>query len=86
MEKKDIIYYIIYMVIILIKQIIYILNDLINHYNLLKENYEALNLNKEEYDKYWEAEIVENLKKNEVNKGDTYPKCIKSSPDFFNFY
>ena len=71
MEKKDIIYYIIYKVIILIKQLLYILYDLINHYNLLKENYEALNLNKEEYDKYWEAEIVENLKKNEVNKGDT---------------
>ena len=71
MEKKDIIYYIIYMVIILIKQLLYILYDLINHYNLLKENYEALNLNKEEYDKYFEAEIVENLKKNEVNKGDT---------------
>ena len=53
---------------------------------LLKENYEALNLNKEEYDKYLEAEIVKNLKKNEVNKGDTYPKCIKSSPDFFTFY
>ena len=63
--------YIIYMIIILIKQLLYILYDLINHYNLLKENYEALNLNKEEYDKYFEAEIVENLKKNEVNKGDT---------------
>ena len=77
---------IIYIIIILIIQVLYILYDLINHYNLLKEDYEALNLNKEIYDKFLEAEILENLKRNKDNKGDTYPLCIKSSPNFFTVY